>query len=253
MDLRALLYLAIVAYVPPSLCKERKAVRSTYNVYDISAEVQLHDVGGNFISEAANLASYSNYSASSYTGVLFQADESFGCVRIQAHNATTGISFGQSVPSQPFVAFIPLTFCDHYYQAEHAQERGAVGVIFYSNVVRNLKSFQSSLDIPVVSITLTESEQTTFKRIFTNVTANIYLQYHTFGPSTHSKAFFFVVFAFSILILLSITWFLISYIRRCFVVLRGRHRRVCKHFFSPSSPPSLSLSHFSIHLVIVYM
>ncbi len=156
-------------------------------------------------------------------------DAEFGC--ITNPNTSAIISKAASVKGR-FVLAIPLgnKKCSDYKKAKAGEEAGASGILFYylpdSSSSSRRFSNHDPLSIPVVSIELPED---TLNEILEQ-------QEHNVGVATMmgyccpslqtSQTFYFVVFTFCILTVLSCLWFLLSYIRRCRLRAQRRRRRV---------------------------
>lgn len=185
------------------------------------------------------LATYSNTSVSSTTGVLYAPDPSFGCLNVDTTPTVSGNDSNSSdvnsvpmatpalYPSEPFVVFLPLTACDDYYQALYAASNGARAVIFYSTQSGTLTSPLPIVSIPVVYTGLSSDDIDTLEVLLawenTQVTVELIDTYYHYKTE---QTFYFVVFAFTMLLLLSLVWFVVSYMRRCYDGIRTRRERV---------------------------
>ena len=186
------------------------------------------------------LATYSNASISSTSGVLLAPGSSFGCSDMDTTPSRPSINDSNSsdansveaatpgpYPSQPFVVIIPKTACEDYYQAAHAARIGARAVVFYSTQSGTLTSSLSILSIPVVYTALTAEDKNTLEVLLgldnAEVTVELIDAYYYYRTQ---QTFYFVVFAFTMLILLSLVWFVVSYMRRCYDSFRSRRQRV---------------------------
>ena len=190
-------------------------------------------VGKNRYQADGNIASYSNVSFVEISGPLYNANENFGC---DLDNDTLPLP-------QPFVLFAPLSdTCDDSVKALAAQKLGAAAVIFYTTDSRRtlIRRRIPDLKVAVTRITISRSSSIANALIRgseedvqpvningLSVQATIYLSRNQ--PT--SRTFYFVVFAFSLLILLSLMWFIISYVKRMLKQCTQRRRRVslCCH------------------------
>ena len=185
------------------------------------------------------LATYSNASISSTTGILLAPGSSFGCSDIDIIPSVPGngsnssdvssaeASKPASNPSEPFVVIVPKTACEDYYQAAYAASIGARAVVFYSTQSGTLTSSLPILGIPVVYTGLSAEDKDTLEVLLglenAQVTVELIDAYYYYRTQ---QTFYFVVFAFTMLILLSLVWFVVSYMRRCYDTVRTRRERV---------------------------
>lgn len=174
------------------------------------------------------VVAYSNTSFSQVSGTLYVANRDFGC--------SNGTDVLPSL-TKPFVLFIPLTAnCGDYVRAVAAQQLGAVGVIFYSlnnkmtstggkslKVAVTLISIRQSHDSLTIQLTQDSSEPVRLVQV-DGATVYAKLQHNTVRH--RSQTFYFVVFAFSLLVVLSLTWFIVTYTKRLFERCSSRRRRV---------------------------
>ena len=213
-----------------------KSIRTTYaNYHTQYTRTEIYDNIESYSEDYGQLASFSNKSISSVSGRLYEPDSLFGCTGLDSYNSTN------QTPKRPFIVFLPLlTNCNPYVQSSYADEIGAVGVLFYSRKTsKSLTIYHTSLRVLVSLVTLTDDEVTSLKQLLKWNETNITLDIRESTYSIHkSHTFYFVVFAFSVLILLSVTWFIVTYIRRCHGVCVRKYRRV-------------SLSIHYIHSVII--
>ena len=191
-------------------------------------------VGRNRYQADGNIAGYSNVSFVELSGQLYNANEDFGC---ELDNETVPLS-------PPFVLFAPLSdTCDDYAKALAAQKLGAAAVIFYTTDSRRTFTNKRMPDLKVAVTRITVSESSSIANALISgseenvqpvdiqgqfVRATIYLSRNQ--PT--SRTFYFVVFAFSLLILLSLMWFIISYIKRMLRQCSQRRRRVSYHNYT---------------------
>jgi len=195
-------------------------VESTvYRAYELVPHIKLEGTDQIFIGE---FASYSRLestpeSQSTYLPLVF-VNDGFGCP-------------GNDTDSQPLsnsILLLRLTQeCTDYQQAIAAQRLGVQGLIFYYTPDAVDKSLGSRYaerlsDITVVALELGESD---IEDMANSPHARIEPFYRkSFFKTSHT--FYFVVFAFCILMLLSCLWCILSYIRRCQYNVRNRRRRV---------------------------
>lgn len=212
-------------------------VESTvYRAYELVPHIKL-DTNQVFIGE---FASYSRLestpeSQSTYLPLVF-VNDGFGCP-------------GNDTDSQPLsnsILLLRLTQeCTDYQQASAAQRLGVQGLIFYytpDTVDKSLGSRYAERlsDITVVALELGESD---IEDLMANSPrARIDPFYHkSFFQTSHT--FYFVVFAFCILMLLSCLWCILSYIRRCQYNVRNRRRRVGTRNLSYVCVPTPAMFH----------
>ena len=197
--------------------------------YELVPHVTLKGTGLQTRTFIGEFASYSRLqstpeSQSTYSTLVF-VDDGFGC----PGNDTEIRSFFNSILLLRLTHW-PLTHeCTNYEQASAAQRMGAEGVIFYYTPNAVDKSLDSTYterlsDITVVVLGLDESD---IDNLLSSgsPSARIDAFYRkSFFRTSHT--FYFVVFAFCILMLLSCLWCILSYIRRCQYNVRNRRRRV---------------------------
>lgn len=169
-----------------------------------------------------DFASYSDRPNTDELPLVFVPD-GFGCPR---WNDTINTS-----SNSRFTLILRLTQdCADYEQASAAQQLGAEGVIFYytpGSVYNTLgpkpNSRSPPLPIAVVSLEL-EDDDVQVLMANSSPTVSIQEQYRQSFQTSHT--FYFVVFAFCILMLLSCLWFALSYIKKCHYNVQNRRRRV---------------------------
>lgn len=173
-------------------------------------------------------ADYSRYEVSVFDNQLvLAAENAFGCTpaSIESSNATIPQS-----GSRPFVIMMPLSYshCSDYEKASKAQELGAVGVVFYylPNSADNQLHSQSrdGINIPVAVIKISEESLSAIQLQL--VTTNVSIRGDHYSNLQTSQTFYFVVFSFCILTILSCLWFILSYVRKCRTASQRRQRRV---------------------------
>ena len=185
------------------------------------------------------LATYSNASISSTTGILLAPGPSFGCSDIDITPSIPGNDSNSSdvnsvqattpvpYPSEPFVVILPKTACEDYYQAAYAASIGARAVVFYSTQSGTLTSSLPILSIPVVYTALSAEDKDTLEVLLSLENGQVKVELiDAYFYYRSQQTFYFVVFAFTMLILLSLVWFVVSYMRRCYDTFRTRRERV---------------------------
>lgn len=220
------LYLLALLYQATLGKPTRERHSNSYTTSTYYSYVVISDETYRF-SESGQIASYSNVSLSEVRGRLYDAGEYFNCIMIESRNANSTLSV-PSRPPPPFIALIPLTECEHYTQVQYAQDIGAVGVLFYSSLSSSrLTGYHSTVSIVVASVVIKDHELESLRRVLdlNNTMITIQTKNKTTNYRT-SQTFYFVVFAFSVLVLLSLTWFIITYVRRCHDYCARSHTRV---------------------------
>ena len=142
-----------------------------------------------------------------------------------------------TLPSRTFLFAVMLPYqgrnglCSEYERAQTAHNNwGATGLIFrYSRddpqggSLRSRPSQEPQLSgITIVTVEL-ERNDALLDRARYQPHVTITAHYHPFQTS---QTFYFIVFAFCILMLLSCLWFVMSYIKRCHYSIQRRRRRV---------------------------
>ena len=177
----------------------------------------------------SQLASYTNDSVFSFTGKLYEPPN--GLLTCSEHSNIT-----DKLPDQPFIMFVPLptssTKCNAYKKAQKAEELGATGIVFYyQRRSSQLELTRSSLKVVVTLVVLTEDELSLLKKEgnWTDTTIKIEIEdVSNYAGNQHT--FYFVVFAFTVLVILSLTWFIITYTKRCHDYVTSKRRRVSGKF-----------------------
>ena len=161
-------------------------------------------------------------------------DESFGCF------SNTSANNNITLPSKDtyFVVMLPYLAagspCTDYHKAVTAKEVwGAFGVIFYytQDYVLNSQGRRpdNALTITGISITkvvLSVDEATALLSAYSSgFKLSVSVKAHLQQFQT-TQTFYFIIFAFCILMLLSCLWFVMSYVKRCHYSLKRRRRRV---------------------------
>lgn len=224
------------------LCAVRRAEASYY--YEIVPYVTFKSSSGNF--EKQFVGSYASYaSADDAYGQLLRAPaEHLECeTRQQATDSTTNSTL---VSYSGSILLLELTDCSDYFQASVVDYRlKADGLIFYYIVDDDESSGASERRVSlgyrpegsgvlkqfaVVLLGLTRDQlrqlldAATGTANSSDVTARIEPGQRQSVQTSHT--FYFVVFAFSVLMLLSCLWFVTSYVRRCRGTVRDRRRMV---------------------------
>ena len=177
-------------------------------------------------------ADYSNYQASVFDSQLELAtDNAFGCtsIGIESSNITRPLSFSP----RPFVIMMPLSYqdCSDYLKADNAQVFGAAGVVFYYLSGSADNRFHSPsrprINIPVAAIEISEETLRVIQQQLE--TSNVSIRGDHYSNLQTSQTFYFVVFSFCILTILSCLWFVLSYVRKCRTASQRRQRRVSNY------------------------
>lgn len=219
MMVRMFTFCRLVSLLLPVLSFVR--VESTL-YYELVPYITLRAPGLGSETLIGDFASYSNHPDTQDSPLVFVPDD-FGC---PTWNDTINTS------SHPrFTLILRLTQdCTDYEQASAAQQLGAEGVIFYYTRGSDYDTLGSKPDsesrqirIAVVSLELDEDD---VQELMANTspTVSIHGEYRQSFQTSHT--FYFVVFAFCILMLLSCLWFALSYIKRCHYNVQNRRRRV---------------------------
>ena len=214
-------------------------------------------VGTFTVFQVGKYAEYGNYEANiGPSGLALVPEVDFGCTPSLSHNATRAIS---PVSDGSFVVMIPmdLSQCSDYKKAAFAKLRGASGVLFYYSGSESVKFSRGSgldrLSIPVAAIELSDEALNSLQEELrnSNTTSRLISIIGDYYQSIQtSQTFYFVVFSFCILTLLSCLWFLLSYIRKCRMRAQRRRRRVsgcvkCYHSRGNVSLSTLEDAHTS--------
>ena len=237
MDISYYLLLCFFAFQSVSSKSLRHSSSSSYSRSTISyySRVTIADPANTHTVNGL-LASYSNTSVSSVKGAFFEPGDTFdaiSCVTIlNKRRSPVYPPYNLTIPRGPFVLVLKLTDCDHYSQARFAQELGAVGVLFHASESRNsFTTYQStSLNVVVAFLKVEDDAFSRYKNMLSIANATVTLEVEMLTTTYHtSRTFYFVVFAFSVLVLLSLAWFSITYIRRCHYHCSRRYNRVSEH------------------------
>lgn len=181
-------------------------------------------------SVTGQVAGYSNLTSTPARGSFYAPGDAFNslsCIQ-ERKRSPLHPPLNISIPRRPFILVLRLGECDHYSQAKYAHFLGASGVLFHAP--QSKSSFTSylatSLDIVVAFIKVSDSTMSNYKNMLSS-NATVSLKVMSVTSSIHaSQTFYFVVFAFSVLVLLSLTWFSITYIRRCHQHFSRKYQRV---------------------------
>lgn len=217
---------------PLGLRHSSSSTKSTTLVYYSRVTIADHTYS---YEENGLLASYSNLTASQVSGLLYEPGASFSatyCSQTVAENKRSPLYPPRNmsgIPQVPYIMLLPLTSCDHYSLAQVAAREGAKGVLFYgASTSSSITSYHATrLSIPVAYIQMTENRLAVFRDLLDlkNSTITIRIRYYSANPR-RSQTFYFVVFAFTVLVLLSLVWFTITYVRRCHSYCSRRYTRV---------------------------
>ena len=138
-----------------------------------------------------------------------------------------------------FVLMVPFlginSPCSEYLKAVAAsQVWGAAGIIFYytpgdpqeGKLPRRRAGSPPLQKFSVTKVELTASKMATIiSEVDKGATARVTVMVYS-HPLQTTQTFYFIVFAFCILMLLSCLWFVMSYIKRCHYSIQRRRRRV---------------------------
>lgn len=177
-------------------------------------------------------------------------EPNFGCPGYNMSNIT------RILPPRDFVLMVPNlganSPCLEFFKAQTASRLGASGLIFQYDRTdvqggwlgkRPPKTPQLS-GITVVTMELRYNPAIAYRPGVEPAYLTVSITAHLNQFQT-SQTFYFIVFAFCILMLLSCLWFVMSYIKRCHYNVQRRRRRVRGVNFGPfrnlNLPPLLSL------------
>jgi hypothetical protein len=165
--------------------------------------------------------------AVSYVPLYVIDDPSFGCPGYDISNITS------TLPSKDFALMVPNlganSPCLEFYKARTAMRLGASGLIFQYGpqggwLGERPPQVKKLSGITVVTVELTFTPALVYQPgVDPDTTVSIIPHYHQFQTS---QTFYFIVFAFCILMLLSCLWFVMSYVKRCHYNIQRRRRRV---------------------------
>ena len=226
------------------------AVQRAQSYYEIVPYVTFTSSAGGYRKSFGG--SYASYAAGNEAeGRLVLAPAShFDCGdSASAADNSTLTSFSGSV------LLLELTGCSDYIQAVKASQLGCSGIVFYyisdgEQGGRTALGYRpdgdfilKSLSVALVSLRRSELNELAVELDSEyDVVATIEPHQQQAFQTTHT--FYFVVFAFTILMLLSCLWFVTSYVRRCRNTIRNRRRLVrgvnsCSCCTDSPLPPSL--------------
>ncbi|XP_019855671.1 PREDICTED: RING finger protein 150-like [Amphimedon queenslandica] len=172
------------------------------------------------------VAGYSNLTSTPVRGSFYAPGDIFNTLSCIQERKRSPLYSPHNI-SAPFILVLRLGECDHYSQAKFAQDLGASGVLFHAPQSKSsLTSYlATSLDIVVAFIKVPDATMIKYKTMLSS-NATVTLRVRSVTSSIHaSQTFYFVVFAFSVLVLLSLTWFSITYIRRCHQHFSRKYQR----------------------------
>lgn len=163
-------------------------------------------------------------------------DVEFGCGNVNPN--TSAIISKAAAAEGPFVLAIPLDTeqCSDYTKALAAYHAHAAGLLFYyvpsssstSRTITDGDDVPHTLSIPIASIELPEDTLNAIVEQQEEYDGLVSMIGYCYPSIQSSQTFYFVVFTFCILTVLSCLWFLLSYIRRCRLRAQRRRRRVTK-------------------------
>ena len=239
MMVRTFTFCRLVSLLLPVLFFVR--VESTL-YYELVPYITLRAPGLGSETLSGDFASYSNHPDTQESPLVFVPDD-FGC---PTWNDTINTS------SHPrFTLILRLTQdCTDYEQASAAQQLGAEAVIFYytqgseyDTLGPKPDSESRQIRIAVVSLELDEDD---VRELMANTSPTVSIQGEYRQSFQTSHTFYFVVFAFCILMLLSCLWFALSYIKRCHYNVQNRRRRVSTYVTWVSNTQLVRTFHKSI-------
>lgn len=167
-------------------------------------------------------------------------DSYFGCPEEDPSPATGSVKNITLPPKDSyFVVMLPYlggnSPCSEFGKAVTARRVwGAAGVIYYYTPEdpQKGKLRRRPADIPAIeNLSVTKVELSSFKinallsEVDKGLQPRVSVKAH-YHPFQTTQTFYFIVFAFCILMLLSCLWFVMSYVKRCHYSLQRRRRRV---------------------------
>ena len=164
----------------------------------------------------------------------------FGCPTNQSYTCNATLP---DVGTEYFVVMVPLQGCYEYQKFLSALNLWkASGLLFYygdsqSGVLRNRPRGTVPLSgITVASVRLSPDQVGLLRKGgLVSITRRV-------SPFQTSQTFYFIVFAFCILMFLSCLWFVMSYLKRCHYSMQRRRRRVSLKRWNGVSPTIFVLS-----------
>lgn len=222
------------------LCHAVRRAEASY-YYEIVPYVTLSSSRGDF--ERKFVGSYASYASAddAYGRLLRAPAELLECEGRQ--QATDSTSNSTLVSYSGSILLLELTECSDYFQASVVDYRlNADGLIFYYLLTDDGSGGEDKRRVSlgyrpegsnvlqqfaVVLVGLTPAQLLELESVTANssdVTVRIEPGQRQNAQTSHT--FYFVVFAFAILMLLSCLWFVTSYLRRCRGTVRDRRRMV---------------------------
>ena len=187
---------------------------SSYSTITYSTTVTISD-GDTTIRASGSPATYSNRSrVSQVSGTLYDGRNLVDCYPLAERRTSANATF----PPQPFVAFLPLSAeCGNDHDMVLRLEKwDPLAVVFYTtSSTLVLGSYRQITKPVVVLIRLTPEELLYLSELLPPSNSTVTISTTAYREYPTSQTFYFVVFAFSVLVLLSLTWFTVTYIRRC--------------------------------------
>lgn len=165
--------------------------------------------------------------------LVVMEDANFGC-----ESEPRSSNYSLPAKNSYFVVMVPITGnspCSEYRKAVAASEVwGASGIIYYytPDDPRGGKlSRRPSTSLPLKRFSVTKIELTArqtvtlFSEIDKGSVARVSITTYS-HPLQTTQTFYFIIFAFCILMILSCLWFVMSYLKRCHYSIKRRRRRV---------------------------
>ena len=191
--------------------------------YELRAHVQI-EIDDSTKTLLGDFSSYSSFADAA--GQLVLLNDNFGCPGW--NNNGTNL-----LPNRPYILFLRRTSCSDYEQASTAYDLRPPpkGLVFYYTPDSDSDSLSSKpggrRSFPTMTVAITRIDSGYLTRLANlGGSAQVTVTGHYHQSFRTSQTFYFVVFAFCILMLLSCLWFLMSYMRRCHQSCRNRRRRV---------------------------
>ena len=188
--------------------------------YELRAHVQIDGFTKTLLGDFAGYSSYGDTS-----GELILLEDDFGC---------PGWSSNRTFSSN-YILFLRRTGCSDYEQASTAFHLRPApnGLVFYytpdSDRDRLSPKPEDRPKLSTMTVAITKIYPDDLARLDNldpGNPAQVRISGHYHQNFRTSQTFYFVVFAFCILMLLSCLWFVMSYMRRCHHSCRNRQRRV---------------------------
>lgn len=202
----------------------RKLPRVTLKL-ELESEVITIEAEGSYLGYGDSRAAVYNAKI-----VLFPESE-FACDRLSTNDSATLQAAADD--NSKFVVLTPLAtdVCSDFTKAVTAVRNGASGVLFYylpstpSNALATTNSNTVLRNVPVATVEISEDDFSTILKYSTSRGGSVSIVGKKLGIQT-SQTFYFVVFSFCILTVLSCLWFMLSYVRRCRRRVQRRRRQV---------------------------